>query len=382
MSNLSKNKELRDVLKIIIEGITVEEIEHAIEEVIKERPSEPAEQFLSEIRFQNKITTHPLLRKVVDLGNLKRSITSNDSYKHLNDRLLDIIHRGKPEITDISEIQVDIANLIDTALDFIINKQVCGAEKGLRNIHAPGSVAKTEALNLYFPGEKYTDEELSELALRLSSSIAIGENLGLFSENSKLMKELKQLSSQYFGKPYRIDNLKDLDISVYESNYPFATLLGFLLWLAMKRDRSIGNERELLNSIINELKKSSIILYFIPGGEREKWKTIRIPNLDAFVNNWILDRNNRDSIQGLRGVINSIISGVRKASKGRSKLNNIMLVLMNYYESLCQRLIYYGDLDLYAMRRILDIIMEISAELDLRPDLHYISRMLEPGYIS
>jgi len=380
MSNLSKKKELRDVLKSIIEDITVEEIEHAIEEVIKERPNEPAKQFLSEIRFQNKITTHPLLRKVVDLGNLKQSITRNDSYKHLNDRLLDIIHRGKPEITDISEIQVDIANLIDTALNFII-KQACEAEKGLRNIHAPGSVAKTEALNLYFPGEKYTDEELSELALRLSSSIAIGENLGLFSENSKLMKELKQLSSQYFGKPYKIDNLKDLDISVYESNYPFATLLGFLLWLAMKRDRSIGNERALLNSIINELKKSSIILYFIPGREKEKWKTIRIPNLDAFVNNWILDPNNRDSIQGLRGVINSIISGVRKASKGRSKLNNIMLVLMNYYESLCQRLIYYGDLDLYAMRRILDIIMEISAELDLRPDLHYISRILEPGYI-
>jgi hypothetical protein len=380
MSNLSENKELRDVLKSIIEDITVEEIEHAIEEVIKERPSKPAEQFLSEIRFQNKITTHPLLRKVVDLGNLKRSIPRNDSYKHLNDRLLDIIHRGKPEITDISEIQVVIAELINTALNFVI-KQACEAEKGLRNIHAPGSVAKTEALNLYFPGEKYTDEELSELALRLSSSIAIGENLGLFSENSKLMKELKQLSSQYFGKPYKIDNLKDLDISVYESNYPFATLLGFLLWLVMKRDRSIGNERELLNSILNELKKSTIIIYFIPGREKEKWKTIRIPNLDAFVNNWILDRNNRDSIQGLRGVINSIISGVRKASKGRSKLNNIMLVLMNYYESLCQRLIYYGDLDLYAMRRILDIIMEISTELDLRPDLHYISRILEPGYI-
>jgi len=381
MSNFSKKKELRDVLKSIIEDITVEEIEHAIEEVIKERPSKPAEQFLSEIRFQNKIITHPLLRKVVDLGNLKQSITRNDSYKHLNDRLLDIIHRGKPEITDISEIQADIAKLIDTALNFII-KQACEAEKGLRNIHAPGSVAKTEALNLYFPGEKYTDEELSELALRLSSSIAIGENLGLFSENSKLMKELKQLSLQYFGKPYKIDNLKDLDISVYESNYPFSTLFGFLLWLAIKRDRSIGNERELLNSIINELKKSSIILYLIPGGDRGKWKTIRIPNLDAFVNNWILDRNNRDSIQGLRGVINSIISGVRKASKGRSKLNNIMLVLMNYYESLCQRLIYYGDLDLYAMRRILDIIMEISTELDLRPDLHYISRILEPGYIS
>ena len=381
MSNLSKKKELRDAVKSCIENITVEEIEHAIEEVIKKRPSESAEQFLSEIRFQSKIITHPLLRKVVDLGNLKRSITSNDSYKHLNDRLLDIIHRGKPEITDISEIQVVIAELIDTALNFII-KQACKAEDGLRNIHAPGSVAKTEALNLYFPGEKYTDEELSELALRLSSSIAIGENLGLFSENSKLMKELKQLSSQYFGKPYKIDKLKDLDISVYESNYPFATLFGFLLWLAMKRDRTIGNERELLNSIINELKKSSVILYFIPGGEREKWKTISIPNLDAFVNNWILDRNNRDSIQGFRKVINSIIIGVGKASKGRAKLSNLMLVLMNYYESLCQRLIYYGDLDLYAMRRILDIIMEISAELDLRPDLHYISRIIEPGYLS
>jgi hypothetical protein len=382
MSNLSKKKELRDVVKSIIENITVEEIEHAIEEVIKERPSKPTDQFLIEIRFQNKIFTHPLLRKVVDLGNLKLSITRSDSYKHLNDRLLDIIHRGKPEIADISEIQVVIAELIDTALNFIINKQACEAEKGLRNIHAPGSVAKTEALNLYFPGEKYTDEELSELALRLSSSIAIGENLGLFSENSKLMKELKQLSSQYFSKPYKIDKLKDLDISVYESNYPFATLLGFLLWLAMKRDRTIGNERELLNSIINELKKSSIILYFIPGREREKWKTIRIPNLDAFVNNWILDRNNRDSIQGFRKVINSIIIGVGKASKGRAKLSNLMLVLMNYYESLCQRLIYYGDLDLYAMRRILDIIMEISAELDLRPDLHYISRIIEPGYLS
>jgi hypothetical protein len=381
MLNPPMRKELKDALKNIIENITVKEIESTIEKIIKEKPSNPAEEFIKRVRLQDKIGTHPLLRKVLDLGNLAQSIKRSSSYNDLNRKLLDIIHRGKPEIADISEIQGIIVKLIDSALDFIV-KQACEAEKGLRNIHLPGSVARTEALNLYFPGEKYTTEKLSELTLKLCNSIAIGKSLGLFSENLELMKELRQLSSQYFGKPYKIDNLEDLDISEYESNYPFATLLGFLMWLAMKYDQTVGDERELLNSILNELKKSSIILYFIPGGEREKWGTISVPNLDAFINNWLLDRNNRNSIQDLRKSINSIINVVKKAGKDRTKLNNITQILMNYYEPLCQRLIYYGDLDLYAVRRILDIIIELSAEYELRPDLHYMSRILELGYIS
>jgi hypothetical protein len=381
MLNPPMRKELKDALKNIIENITVKEIESTIEKIIKEKPSNPAEEFIKGVGLQDKIGMHPLLRKVLDLGNLARSIRRSSSYNDLNRKLLDIIHRGKPKIADISEIQGIIVKLIDSALDFIV-KQACEAEKGLRNIHLPGSVARTEALNLYFPGEKYTTEKLSELTLKLCNSIAIGKSLGLFSENLELMKELRQLSSQYFGKPYKIDNLEDLDISEYESNYPFATLLGFLMWLAMKYDQTVGDERELLNSILNELKKSSIILYFIPGGEREKWGTISVPNLDAFINNWLLDRNNRNSIQDLRKAINSIINVVKKAGKDRTKLNNITQILMNYYEPLCQRLIYYGDLDLYAVRRILDIIIELSAEYELRPDLHYMSRILELGYIS
>jgi hypothetical protein len=381
MLNPPMRKELKDALKNIIENITVKEIESTIEKIIKEKPSNPAEEFIKGVGLQDKIGTHPLLRKVLDLGNLARSIRRSSSYNDLNRKLLDIIHRGKPKIADISEIQGIIVKLIDSALDFIV-KQACEAEKGLRNIHLPGSVARTEALNLYFPGEKYTTEKLSELTLKLCNSIAIGKSLGLFSENLELMKELRQLSSQYFGKPYKIDNLEDLDISEYESNYPFTTLLGFLMWLVMKYDQTVGDERELLNSILNELKKSSITLYFIPGGEREKWGTISVPNLNAFINNWLLDRNNRNSIQDLRKAINSIINVVKKAGKDRTKLNNITQILMNYYEPLCQRLIYYGDLDLYAVRRILDIIIELSAEYDLRPDLHYMSRILELGYIS
>jgi len=317
-----------------------------------------AKDFLKKIKFNDLFKVHPLLGKSIDFGNLARNIKKFEPYKKLEEKLKEVSERKiRPE--DINEIRKLIEDLAEDAIDWLI-RQWSDTKAGLRPIHAPGSVSRDEARNLYF-GEKYTKEMLEDLAKKLCRSIALGNNVGIYSEDEEFMRELKQLIPGFSS--IRLDP-KELGISKYEARHPYATLLSFILWLS-SRDSS--------DSILNILKTSPLVLFFVPSREeREKWKTIGLPRLDFFVNYWILNDKNREKLEDLRKLIKDFINNARTGAKRKGetkKAENMIELVMKYYESICQKLLEHGNLDLYSVRRIIEIATEAIAIWDLKINL-------------
>ena len=272
------------------------------------------------------------------------------------------------KVEDLKNIEDLVNCLRSVAIEYIAEK-IGEAEQGLRHFHRPGCVAKSEARNLYFPGEDYKKETLSWLAYGFFSSVTIGDNLGIYSENDKLMFNLKQLAQRFESKsgiePSR------LGISRDEENRPYTTLLAFILWLAKRLDGGKEEEVEfkaLAQSILDTLRVSTISLLFMPP-EKEKWGTISLPRLDAFIDRWILNEESRAKIEAFRDSLKYFLDEARKAAKRERRtkeLENAIDLLMNSYEALCKNLIEHGSLDFYAMRRLMDVMIDIATKYNIR----------------
>uniref|UniRef100_A0A7C2K4U9 Uncharacterized protein n=1 Tax=candidate division WOR-3 bacterium TaxID=2052148 RepID=A0A7C2K4U9_UNCW3 len=360
MSSTFKSK-----LNKIIEEISVNEVQDALKRILERRPENIVEGFLEEINFGRKLRAHPLVGKTIDFGNLMRYVRRSEYYKKLNEELIKIMEQ-QAEIEDIIEMKRLLESLRNQIIDYIVAK-AGESEQGLRHIHAPGSVARSEARNLYF-GEKYTQENLYWLASRLCDSIVLGENIGIYSENESLMSYLRQLASQHFKSTFRIE-LSDLEISGDEADHPYAVILGFILWLGKRLWVEEKPEtKAFIHSILDNLKKSAISLFFM-SGEKEKWSTIGLPRLDIFIERWILNEESRVKIETLRSELNKFIIAVRRESKREKKLKeaeNFIDLLMSNYEAFCRRLIEHGNIDLYAIRRLMDIIVDLGTRYNLK----------------
>jgi hypothetical protein len=360
MSNVFKSK-----LEKITEEVSISEIQSALERIFEEKPSNITERFLREINFSGKLRIHPLIGKAIDLGNIMRDVRGSETYKRLNEKLIEILKR-QVEKEDIADIKNLLEELRDRVIDYVV-KQAGKVEQGLRHIHAPGSVARKEGRNLYF-GERFTQEVLYKLTSRLCDSIALGDTLGIYSEDESFMLDLKQIASLDFKCPFKIE-LEGLGAYEYEANHPYAVFLKFILWLMSKFDVEENFEKKkLVISILNGLKTSAISLFFMPP-DREKWCTIVLPRLDIFIERWIQNKESRIRIEVLvSGLHNFIRAAIREARKKREseKVRNIIDLLMNNYEVFCRRLIEHGALDFYAIRNMMDIIVDLSTRYDLK----------------
>ncbi|MEM4536854.1 MAG: hypothetical protein QXP92_06425 [Nitrososphaerota archaeon] len=263
-------------------------------------------------------------------------------------------------------------------IDFI-EKQVGNIKQGLRHIHAPGSVSRKEAINLYF-GEEFTVDDLYRLASRLCSSIAFGESIGIYSENEAFMRKMRQLVETLgFGLPFRIerDKLREIGIREYDVNHPYVVLLKFIMWLRNQIDVEEDPEkREIYLSILNMLQSATINMFFMPP-DKERWCTISFPRLDFFINNWVQRDEKRKDLKALVDNIDIFIRDALKKSKRKKeveKVRNAIDMLMNNYEILCRELIEYGVLDFYALRNLMDLVVDLSVMYDIR--FHFKSLML------
>jgi len=373
---------LKDKVEGVVEKASIDEIRGALERVIegaqekvaKRRPKTIADGFLEEISFNEKLYNHPLVGKAIKKGftaNLVQNLRKSEYYKKLNEKLNDVLKRGV-NAEDLRNIEDLVNGLRSIAIEYIV-KEISEAEQGLRHLHRPGCVAKSEARNLYFPGEYYTKETLSWLAYGFFSSITIGDNLGIYSENDKLMFNLKQLARRFEPKSkskFKIESSM-LEISEDEEDRPCATLLAFILWLAKKLGARREEEVEikaLAQSILDNLRVSTISLLFMPP-QKEKWGTISLPRLDMFIDRWILNEESRAKIEALRDALKDFVAVARKTAERERKvkeLENAIDLLMNSYEALCKNLIEHGSLDFYAMRRLVDVIIDIATKYDIR----------------
>jgi hypothetical protein len=389
----------RLLLEDIIKRFKTDEIQRALEYIIKKRPKNVVEGFLEEVGFGKsgkRSCNHPLVGKAIDWGTFARKVKTSESYNKLNRRLIEILER-ELKVEDIAEVSELLNDLRGQLIDYIITKEIRGAEKGLRHIHAPGSVARREGRNFYLPGEKYTDDTLCQLASRLLNSIALGDALGIYSESENLMLGLRQLAgqkfgsqkseSQKFGAKFRIEP-KDLGINENEAIRPYAALLGLILWLM--KELMVEEELELkslIQSILNELRVAPICIFFMPSerGRRgkERWSTIYLPRLDIFLDRWIFDEKARKEIENLRDGLKKFIAAAYRAARREKKMSeveNTIDILMDNYDAFCRRLMEHGSLDLYATRRMMDIIVDLATKYGLHMYLRPLGSILSHGH--
>lgn len=367
--------DLKNKIDDVVERTDIDKIRNALERVIErvqknvaeEKPKTIADVFLKEeLGFYRKLRGN-LVGKAIDIGNLSKSVKRSECYKKLNERLNDVLKRGV-KVEDLKNIE-DLVNCLRSVAIEYITEKIGEAEQGLRHFHRPGCVAKSEARNLYFPGEDYKKETLSWLAYGFFSSVTIGDNLGIYSEDDKLMFNLEQLAQRLEKSKFGIEPSR-LGISEYEENRPYATLLAFILWLAkLGVRREEGEEiKAFAQSILDDLRVSAISLLFMPP-EKEKWGTVSLPRLDVFIDRWILNEESRAKIEAFRDSLKYFLDEARKAAKreGRTKeLENAIDLLMNSYEALCKNLIEHGSLDFYAMRRLMDVMIDIATKYNVR----------------
>jgi hypothetical protein len=385
MHDIDNNRLLEDIIK----RIGTDEIRRALEHIIEERPKNVVEGFLEEVSFSKsgiRSCNHPLVRKAIDWGTFARKVKTLESYSKLNKKLTEILER-ELKVEDIAEVSELLNDLRGQLIDYIITKEIRGAEKGLRHIHAPGSVAKKEGRNFYLPGEKYTDDVLYRLASRLLNSISLGDVLGIYSESENLMLGLRQLAAQKFGSKLRVEP-EDLGIDENEAIRPYAALLGLIFWLM--KELMLEEELELkslIQSILSELRVAPICLFFMPsergGRGKERWSTIYLPRLDIFLDRWIFDEKARKKIEDLRDELKKFIAAAYRAARREKKISevkNTIDLLMDNYDAFCRRLMEHGSLDLYAIRRMMDIIVDLATKYGLRMYLRPLGSILSHGH--
>jgi hypothetical protein len=394
MNNSLKYKEMyREKLSKIIEDFRYDEVRKALHEVIKNKTYEKSKDivadFLKEINFFKKLSSHPVFANLIRRGTIgtisDKVLKKSVEYRLLREKITEITKKSI-EDPETENIIAKIMQLLRRLREIVINYflEIVGEEEmGLRHLHAPGSVARKEGRNLYF-GEKYNQEVLYKLASRICDSIALGDNIGIYSENENLMLILKQMVLKKFNFSYKIEASEDEKavLNKDEANYPYATLLAFILWLVDTAEGEANDQKELLYSLIESIKSSPIQIIFVPRDKPEKWTTINLPRLDMFIDKWIINKEARYELKAFRNEIARFVVDARKAARRKGKraeADKSIELLMNYYEMIIQSLIVNGSVDLYAFRRLIDLIIEISNKYDVRTYLKPLSLVEKVG---
>ncbi|MEM2915663.1 MAG: hypothetical protein QXH91_09755, partial [Candidatus Bathyarchaeia archaeon] len=269
-------------LKAITGDIDLNEVKNALEKVTitKEKPENTVEWLLKETDFWGKFRRHPLVRKIIDWGNISRECRKSNVYRRIEEKLARMVSRQQVEIEDLIETRDLLRELKNVVLDFV-EKQAGDVEQGLRHIHAPGSVARKEARNLYF-GEEFTYDDLYKLASRLCDSISLGDSIGIYSEDKDFMLKMSQFIESFgFGSSFKVerDKLREMRIQEYDINHPYIVFLKFVLWLRNQIDIEENQEKKAVYlSVLNRLQSATINMFFMPPN-REKWCTIALPRL-------------------------------------------------------------------------------------------------------
>jgi len=149
----SAEQKLRERLKDLIKYPLMEDVAEALDRESKSAKSpkrkEVVSNVLKDLGFWKNLFKHPIVRKTIDPGNLSRRLKSDSDYEKLSEKIFEIMKRGKPTPGDCKDVTELLRRLIDKMIIYMVQR-AGESEKGLRPIHAPGSVTKGEVRNLYF----------------------------------------------------------------------------------------------------------------------------------------------------------------------------------------------------------------------------------------
>lgn len=324
---------------------------------------------------------HPLFRKTINWGNVGRS--ARGQLKKEVAGLIVKACRGK-EITpqDILNLRRRVQAFRDEVIRDIM-KEVSAAGKGLRQYHVPGSVALSEARNVYY-GEEFEKEQLLSLAERFLRSICVGNWVAVYFEKnalSRIQDDLRHLVMERFpeGRGHVPPNaLGSLEISVIESDRAYIVFSKFLLWLYRNYDAERDPERRrLLEQIINDVRDSTGILYLMPRNKSE-YMLIAIPSLNIFTATWLEDRERRRVLESFSERTYRFIVRVLRAARGgeRRKAENELKILANSLELFYRDLVETGSIGYQPLRGVVDQIVYLSQRYRVPHSFSYMKRLL------
>ncbi len=330
-----------------------------------------------------RIVKHPLLRKVIDWGNVWGKL------KEERARVAKNVEKMLKGEGDYLELLNESINLLEEIRDRAIERIVEAIRKskmGVRPIHVPGSIASSEIPNLYF-GEKYDERSLGEMSLRLIRSICIGNSVAAYLEGGTLEDLLEVIKEDILrnygvGERHILENgLKELKISGIESSRPYIVLVKFLIWLFEKYDEERDEKmKSLLEAVIKDLKVAYGLIYFTPGGTKEDWNTMVLPRLERFISGWLEDSRRRAVIRDFAWGLYRFVGAVfERAGRLREtdKARNMLDLLFNYVDIVLKQMVETGKIVWEPLRRVVDLIVEISLRYDVPMSLHFVNHLLE-----
>ncbi len=314
---------------------------------------------------------HPVIKKLADYGNMSKKLNSETS--ELLEGIVDLINAKGSESKDLRRLISLAKEFLDkveeVSIESILNKTM-EAENDLRPTMMPGSVGRDEIPNLYMPTEEYEKEDRMKLALQLSKSIAVGNWISVYFEGP-FHSFLKQLIRSKFDRPYLESD--DIGASGWEMSEPFVTLLRLILWVY---GETAGEKKKKKNreEIIEMMKSSSGIVYFTPR-DRERYTAFSFPQLNRFVDEWLLKEGKRKALENMLDSIKITSSVAYK--KGRDAAAKQIELIYRYLNLLAISLLERASILWEPLRKMVDVIIDLAGRYDVPVDFYFIMMLGE-----
>jgi len=318
---------------------------------------------------------HPVVKKLIEWGWVGR-MRSRTELKELVENLL---------INDVKSKE-DLQKLVHAVECFKED-----VRKGLKNkaerrqgdithLQVPGSVAYQEARNLYY-GERYAENALFSLSEQTMSSMCLGMNIAVYFANEELQEMLRRSLEIKFGSSHVLEeNLKKLRIyRGVEDGRPYIAFIKFLLWFYEEYEKTEEDKKDDFRYILELLKETEGIIYFVPGQERERYSSVPIPRLDFFFSRWIDIEENRKTLIGLCNILYDFIRDVLKSAHRNRKeriAKEKLDLLMSCYDALFAQLLKFGTVNYEYVRKGIEFTIELSDQFNVPVSLYFTRRLL------
>ncbi|MEM2542595.1 MAG: hypothetical protein QXR35_03935 [Candidatus Korarchaeum sp.] len=310
---------------------------------------------------------HPVLRKLVDYGNMSKKLNSETG--SLISEIVGLLEfKDAQSLKRLMKLTVQFLESVKEVVVELMVSRVVESEGDLRPTMMPGSVGRGEVPNLYMPQESYGEGDRIKLALQFFKSIAVGKWVSVYFEGP-FQDYLKHLVRRKFNRAYLEG--EDIGASGWEMSEPFVTLLRLLLWVYGE----IAAEKER-DEILNMIRSSSGVVYFTPADE-ERHTAFSFPQLSRFVDLWLVSRDRREALEEMLNSLKRFCAS--SFMKGREAASKQIEVLHRYLNLLAISLLEGGDVPWEPLRRIVDLILGLSDRYRVTPDLHFVMRLGEMG---
>ncbi|MEM4679846.1 MAG: hypothetical protein QXL98_02780 [Thermofilaceae archaeon] len=351
------------------EQVSFKSVERLIEEINKcrEKPfssQKEIEEIAKEIKNEMFEVEHAIVRKKIEWGSVKGR---TESARTLLQKIRDVLENGIKSTADIASLAEAIEEYKMEVMKEIERKLF--GESDLRSV--PGSVAGEEAGNLYF-GESYSGEAIQRVGTWLLQSTCIGEDIAVYFTDETLRRIIRSiLMRRLLSNHVRNEELGRLRIHKVEGDKPYTVLAKFLLWVLAGDQEAQSHEGDMTEL----LRKAEGVIFCVPGKGKEKEFTIPMPRLDLFFSRWIAVPKRRKALEDMRDSLYNFMKEVEKRAKivgEQKRVENTFRLISTYGEILYTDLLKSGFINHEPLRRLVDLIVELSGEYDVGTSLSFV----------